>query len=163
MLKNLGYPLGTILKMGWGGGFPIVCDLKKIPMLKIKCTFPKATRRFNGINFNYVDCIRKIHWELATYERFSSILVGIFLTPLIDVKAKIGIQEPLLNTLVALLALDKHMWLIVSKYLKFFWFSFGFSLKLIGRFGRVYRVNMYLFFGIWVIRFLDSKLNVNGL
>ena len=75
-------------------------------------------------------------------------MVGIVLTPLIDVKAKIGIQEPLLNTLVALLALDKHRWLNVSKYLKFLWFSFGFSLKLIGGFGRVYRVNMYLYFGI---------------
>ena len=75
-------------------------------------------------------------------------MVGIVLTHLIDVKAKKGIQEPLLNTLMALLALDKHTWLNVSKYLKFLWFSSGFSLNLIGDFGRVYRVNMYVFFGI---------------
>jgi len=69
-------------------------------------------------------------------------MVGVVLTHLIDMKAKIGIEEPLLNTLVALLELEKHMWLNVSKYLKNFWFSFGFSIKLIEGFSRVYRVNM---------------------
>jgi len=69
-------------------------------------------------------------------------MVGVVLTHLIDMKAKIGIEEPLLNTLVALLELEKHMWLNVSKYLKKFWFSFGFSIKLIEGFSRVYRVNM---------------------
>ena len=73
-------------------------------------------------------------------------MVGIVLTPLIDVKDKIGIQNPLLKTLVGLIALDKQTWLNVSKYLKIHWFSFGFSLKGIRGFGRVYRVNMYLLF-----------------
>lgn len=33
-------------------------------------------------------------------------MVGVVLTHLIDMKAKIGIEEPLLNTLVALLELE---------------------------------------------------------
>lgn len=44
-------------------------------------------------------------------------MVDIVLTPLIDVKSQIGIQGPLLNTLVALLALDNHTWLFIPKYL----------------------------------------------
>jgi hypothetical protein len=64
---------------------------------------------------------------------------------------------------LALLALDKHTWLIVSKYLKILQLAFGFSVKLLGNFGRVYRINISLFFGILVIKFVVSTLNVNGL